>query len=198
MLKKLLEKNTLRIISLASAGFLYALPAQAVEMKGVVGFGFDLGGEKVATATYTDGTTVDVNANQGLTINGGVVLVTGDFETQATVGYKFGGPQAKNGSITWDTVPVELMEFYRTGSIRMGLGFSYQNSPKLVIDIPGTSSTTKYDNALGTVVQVGWAPAGSIYSIDLRYTAIKYKQNSPASTVEKNGNVAGIYMSLYF
>lgn len=199
-MKQVAVEKYLFVAALLLVGVSITNPAQAVEFKGVVGIGFDVGGDKLATATYTDGKTVDVNANQGLTINGGIVMVTGDFETQATLGYKFGGPHAKNGSITWDTVPVELMEFYRASNIRFGLGLSYQNNPKLVIDVPGspTNGTYNFDSAVGTIAQIGWAPAGSIYSIDLRYTAIKYKQNSPASGVEKNGNVVGLYASLYF
>lgn len=190
-------------ILLVSATFLLgamaAITAQAAEFKGVVGIGMDFGGDKLYTATYTDGTTVDVNANQGFAIHGGVVMVIDEvYETQATVGYKFGGPTAKNGSITWDTVPVELMQFLRASNVRMGLGFSYHNSPKLVIDIPGTSTTVNFNNALGTIAQIGWAPKDMPFSIDLRYTAIKYKQSNVANAQDISGNVVGLYAGFYF
>lgn len=181
-----------------SATALSAVTVQAATFRGVVGLGFDLGGDTLVTAVYTDGSTTDVKANQGLVLNGGVVMVTGSFETQATVGYKFGGPTAKNGSITFDVVPVELMEFYRTSNLRMGAGFTYHNSPKLVIDIPGTSATYKFDNALGAVAQIGWAPEKSSFSIDLRYTVIKYKQSNIANPVDISGNAVGLYLGYYF
>lgn len=179
-------------------GVLGAVTAQAATFRGVVGFGFDLGGDTLVTAVYTDGSTARVKANQGMVLNGGVVMVTGSFETQATVGYKFGGPTAKNGSITFDVVPVELMGFYRTSNLRMGAGFTYHNSPKLVIDIPRTNATYKFDNALGTVVQIGWVPEKSPVSIDLRYTAIKYKQSNIANPADISGNAVGLYMGYYF
>lgn len=149
---------------------LIAATAQAAEFRGVVGFGMDFGGDVLLSGTYTDGSTWEVKANQGLVLNGGVVMVTGAFETQATVGYKFGGPQAKNGSVTFDEMPLELMEFYRTSNIRSGLGISYLGNPKLVVDIPGSikNGTYKFDNAIAYVAQIGWAPEKSPFSIDLR------------------------------
>lgn len=187
----------LYIIAILLMGSLYGVAVQAVEFKGVVGFGLDFGGDVLLSGSYADGSTWDVKANQGIALNGGVVLVTGAFETQLTVGYKFGGPQAKNGSVTFDVVPVELMEFYRTSNLRMGLGITYLSTPKLVVDIPGTSTTYKFDNAVGTVVQIGWAPEKAPYSIDLRYTMAKLKQ-SVANAKDINANVAGIYMSYFF
>ena len=187
-------KNLLLTLSL----YLVAASAHAVEFKGVVGFGMDFGGDVLRSGTFSDGSTWEAKANQGLVLNGGVVMITGAFETQATVGYKFGGPQAKNGSITFDEMPLELMEFYRTSIFRMGLGIAYLNSPKLVVDIPTESSTTKFDNALAYVAQIGWAPEKSPFSIDLRYTIAKFKASGVANAKDINGNVVGLYMSYFF
>jgi hypothetical protein len=172
--------------------------ANAAELKGVVGIGMDFGGDVLLSGSYTDGSTWEARANQGLLLNAGIVVVTGEFETQATVGYKFGGPSAKNGSVTFDVIPVELMEFYRTGNIRAGLGISYHNSPKLVVDVPGYvgNGTYNFDNALGYVAQVGWAPSASPFSVDLRYTAVNFKPQGGGTDVK--ASVVGLYASLYF
>jgi hypothetical protein len=184
-------------------GSMSAVSAQAVEFKGVVGFGMDFGGDVLDSGMYTDGTTWDVRANKGLALNIGMVMVTGSFETQATVGYKFGGPEAKNGSVTFDVVPVELMEFYRTSNIRMGLGMVYHSSPELVKNAPiGSGSlangTYKFDNAVGSVVQIGWAPEKLPFSIDLRHTTVNFKQSGVTNAKSINGNVTGLYMSFFF
>ncbi|MFA6902260.1 MAG: hypothetical protein WC236_04160 [Gallionellaceae bacterium] len=176
--------------------------AQAVEFKGVVGLGYDAGGDTLATVTFTDGSTSEVKANAGLLFNGGVVIVTGDFETQATVGYKFdSSKKATNVNVTFDVLPVELMEFYRTDNLRMGLGLSYHSSPTLKIDFPGNAAhgTYKFKDAIGYVAQIGWSPRTGSYSIDLRYTAIKYLPNyaNPAKA-EYNGNSVGLGASFYF
>jgi len=194
------KQFTLKRLLGASMLSLIVSTAQAVEIKGVAGLGFDLGGETLVSGSYTDGTTYSVKANQGFVLNGGVVIVTGAFETQTTVGYKFSGPQASNGSITLSTVPIELMEFYRTNNLRMGLGIVYQNTPKLVINVPGSAAngTYNFDSALGTVAQIGWAPEKLPISIDLRYTAIKYKQSTIANPKNVSGNSVGMSMSFFF
>ena len=190
--------NIAKTMLVATALSFTALAAQAAEYKGIVGIGLDFGGDVLKSGLYTNGSTWEVKANQGLTFNGGMVMVNGVHETQATIGYKFGGPQAKNGSVTWDTIPVELIQFYRTGIVRAGLGFVYQINPKLVVDIPGTSQTINYDNSLGLVAQVGWAPADMPISIDLRLTAIKYKEKNVSGAKDISGGALGIYSSYYF
>lgn len=200
MLKQRVIKKIWILASLLSASMLYAVTAHAAEFKGVIGFGFDFGGDVLLSGTYTSGSTWEVRANQGMVLNGGVVMVTGAFETQATIGYKFGGPQASNGSVTFDEIPVELMEFYRTGNMRMGLGLSYQSSPKLVVDIPGSglNGTYKFDNSIGAIAQIGWAPEKSPFSFDLRYTMASFKASGVANAKDINGNVVGLYMSYFF
>lgn len=191
----------LMVAAMLSITALNAATAQAVELKGVVGLGFDFGGDTLLSGSYTDGSTWEVKANQGLIFNGGMVIVTGNFETQATVGYKFGGPTAKNGSITFDVVPVELIEFYRTGNVRMGLGLSYHSSPKLKVDVSGSAlnGDYKFKDAMGYVAQIGWAPAKASYSVDLRYTTVKFVPGyaNPAKS-EYSGSVAGLYASFFF
>lgn len=189
------------VAAMLSIAALSTVTAQAVEFRGVVGVGFDLGGDTLMSGTYSDGSSWEVRANQGLIFNGGMVMVTGNFETQATVGYKFGGPTAKNGSITFDVVPVELIEFYRAGNVRMGLGLSYHSSPKLKVDVSGSgvNGDYKFKDAMGYVAQIGWAPAKSSYSVDLRYTTVKFVPGyaNPVKS-EYSGSVAGLYASFYF
>jgi len=177
---------------------LAAVTTQAAEFRGVAGIALDLGGDKLVTATFADGSTSDVRANQGLVFNAGVVMVNNSYETQAAAGYKFGGPGRSNGSIIWDTIPVELIQFLRAGNARIGLGFNYQINPKLVVDIPGTSQTYNFDNALGGIAQIGWAPAKMPFSVDLRYTSIKYKQSNVSNAREIGGNAFGLYAGYFF
>ncbi len=189
-----------RNVVVASLLSLFATAAHAVEFKGVVGVSVDFGGETLMSGTYTDGSSWSVKANGGVALYGGVVAVTGDFETQATLGYKFGGPQAQNGSVTFDTIPFELMEFYRADSIRAGLGLAYQMSPKLSVSIPGSllNGTYNFNNALGTIVQIGWAPRKAPFSIDVRYTAISYKLANVANPRSISGNSVGLNLSAFF
>jgi len=200
-MKQIFILKYLVVAAMLLIGTLGAVTAQAVEFKGVVGIGFDFGGDTLMSGSYTDGSTWEVKANQGLIFNGGMVMVTGDFETQATVGYKFGGPTAKNGSITFDVVPVELIEFYRTGNVRMGLGLSYHSSPKMKVDVSGSTlnGDYKFKDAMGYVAQIGCAPAKSSYSVDFRYTMVKFvPSNFVGAKSDFSGSVAGLYASFYF
>lgn len=178
---------------------LLCISAEAYEFKGVASIGWDLwGGDIVATGTGTACANPDVKANNGVVISAGGVLINGAYETQATVGYKHASPVGESGSIVWDTIPLELLQLYRTGNLRMGLGITYHVNSKLIADVPGSSFSKYYNNALGGIVQLGWAPAAQAYSIDLRYTAIQYQQQDAPSIPNTSGNVLGIYASYYF
>lgn len=191
--KFLLALATLAMIALIST------TSQAGEFKGVVGIGWDmLGGDTVVTGTCTACGTPEQKANNGLAFNVGGVIINDAYETQATIGYKYGSPVGENGTISWEAIPLEIIQFYRTSNLRIGLGFIYQINPRLVVDVPGLNYANYYDNAFGTLVQLGWAPVGEPYTIELRYSPVTYKQNNSAYPQEVNGSVFGIFSNYYF
>lgn len=191
--KFLLTLATLALIVLGST------TSQAGEFKGVVGIGWDmLGGDTVVTGTCTACGTPEQKANNGLAFNVGGVMINDSYETQATIGYKYGSPVGENGTITWQAIPVEIIQFYRTSNMRIGLGFIYQINPRLVVDVPGLNYANYYDNAFGTLVQIGWAPVGEPYTIELRYSPMTYRQNNSPYPQQVNGSVFGIFSSYYF
>lgn len=198
MMTKLLTRKSLLLVSMLSLCSLSYVTAQAAEFKGILAIGGDFGGDTVGTVVYKDGSTTEATVNNGLALNVGAVRIDGPLETQATVGYKFGGPNAKDGSITWNAIPVELIEFYRVSAVRMGLGFSYNINPRLEINVLGTRQTYNFDNALGIVAQIDWEPAKQSYNIALRYTVIQYKQSGVSNAQEIGGNMVGIYVNYYF
>jgi hypothetical protein len=173
--------------------------SHAAELRGVVGIGWDmLGGDTVVTGTCTACGTPEQKANNGLAINVGGVMINDAYETQATIGYKYGSPVGENGTITWEAIPIEIIQFYRASNMRIGLGFVYQINPRLVVDVPGLNYENNYDNAFGTLVQMGWAPVGEPYTIELRYSPVAYKQNNSAYPQEANGSVFGVFSNYYF
>ena len=199
-------------------GTLCGVVVHAAEFKGMAGFGYDFGGETLVSATNSEGRTAKLNANEGQVWYGGLLMVTDEFETQATIGYKSGRLDAttgslsisatpiylngKNGYVAFTAIPVELLEFYRVGNIRLGLGFSYIINPTVVIDTTpntsGTNGTYKFDNTVATLAQIGWVPDSGYFSIDLRITSVKYKQNSPATSRDFSGGSAGVYFNVFF
>lgn len=174
---------------------------ESPETEWVVGLGIDLGGEVLGTVVYTDGTSAPVKANNGVFVNVGAILANGKnspFSTQMTVGYKYGGPKGLGGDVTWSAIPLEVIEYYRASSLRMGLGLAYHLRPQLSVNLPASSSTDKYNNAIGFIAQIGWAPAKEHYSVDLRYTSIKFQSSDVPDAPTVDGSVAGLYTSYRF
>lgn len=165
----------------------------------VIGLGYDFGGEELGKLTYADGSSASIKANNGIAINAGAILANGNtaFSTQITLGYKYGGQRGTNGDVTWSAIPLDVIEYFRLKNLRMGLGLSYQISPQLNVNLP-SGYTDKYNNAFGLIAQFGWAPIGAHYSIDLRYTSIRYQLSEVPDAAMVDGSVAGLYTSLRF
>lgn len=167
----------------------------------VLGVGADFGGGVLGQVTYSDGSTTTVNANKGLAFFAGANVQNGSdspFSTMITLGYKTGGPQGIGGEVKWSAVPIEVIEFYNTNPLRIGLGLSYQLNPQLSVNVSGSSFVDKYNNAIGFIVQAGWAPAKQPISLDLRYTVIKFQSDTVQGPTSVDGNVIGIYSGFRF
>jgi hypothetical protein len=191
-------KNGLKLVILA-AGLVGSIQAQALEGKWVANFGIEPGGDRLITVDTSNGTK-STRANQGLAMNIGGVFPNNPektLETMVTIGFKFGGTLASNGEALWTSVPLELVQFYRADSFRVGLGGMYQLNNQVKIDLPnGPSGTVKFDDAFGMIVQAGWAPMNANYSLDLRYSSIKYVL--PGFSGKADGSTVGIFGSVRF
>lgn len=165
----------------------------------VIGLGYDFGGEELGKLYFADGSSASVRANNGMAINAGTILANGNtpFSTQITLGYKYGGQRGSNGDVTWSAIPLDVIEYYRLSNLRMGLGLSYQMNPQLNVNLP-SGYIDKYNNAFGLIAQFGWAPIGAHYSIDLRYTSIKFQLSDVPGAPMVDGSVAGLYTSIRF
>ena len=177
------------------------LAKESLPVEWIIGLGMDFGGEELGKLYYTDGSSASVKANNGIAINAGAILANGKnspFSTQITLGYKFGGPRGEGGDVTWSAIPLEVIEYYRATNLRMGLGISYQIRPQLSVSLPTSNYTDTYNNATGFIAQFGWAPVTEHYSIDLRYTSIKFQLSGVQDAPMVNGSVVGLYTSYRF
>jgi hypothetical protein len=172
---------------------------QAVQW--MIGIGFDFGGDELGSVTYSDGSTASVKANNGIVVNIGTLISNGKdsaFSTQVSVGYKSGGPRLWNRDVNWSAIPIEIVEQYNSRNMRIGAGISYQLNPQLKVNVPTANFTTQYDNAIGLIAQIGWMPSKEHYSIDMRYTAIKFQVSGAPGTPLIDGNVGGLYLNYYY
>jgi hypothetical protein len=174
-----------------------ALPAaaHAADLRGVFVGGFDTGGDKLLTVTFTDGTTDSIRANQGLYLGGGISVLndTKDIEFQTTLAIKYDGVSASNGDATFTRIPLDALVFYRWERVRVGAGLTYVMSPKVKTSgIPPVDLNVTLDNAVGGLLQVDYL-LGRV-AIGLRYTALDYKFQG--NTIKASG--AGLTFSFTF
>jgi outer membrane protein W len=196
------------VLAMSLAG---AAQAQAGDVKWDLGLGYDVGGDRLGTVSV-NGSDTNVNTNKGVAFTIGAAMVNDEakqFETSATIGYKTGGPKADNGTVSFSSIPLTIMQYYRPNDMRLGVGLNYNISPEYKQSIDGRTDNggISFDDTLGLVAQIGWAPPAQKFSIDLRYTSIKYKAsaakfgnvNYNVSNVDKfDGSSVGFYTSIRF
>ncbi len=180
-----------------------ASTAHAVDFMGMVGVGKDDGGERIYSGSYTTGVSWDVQTNTGFLFRIGGAVNMGILQTQFAAGYKKNGANATNGYAYFDTYPLELFEYIRIGSLRLGAGAIYHVNTKLKISGPGYTGpdTYEFDNAMGSAAEIGWIISDEkdfMASLDLRATKARFKQKDVANAYEYNGDVVGLNISVYF
>lgn len=158
--------------------------------------GLDFGGEKMVTMQYENGNKNDIRAGELAYLNTGVIIPNGtsDFETQFTIGWKFDSSNADNGDVSFYRYPIEIMQFYKPGRLRLGGGITYHLNPSLNGSGVASYIGADFDNALGFVLQ-GDISFGQYYT-GLKYTAIEYEVEGYEGKV--NGDSGGIVLGLRF
>ena len=152
------------------------LVSQAADVRPVFKAGFDFGGDKLATATFTSGSTESIKANELLYLGGGISILADskDIETEVTIGWKFDRINASNGDIKFNRYPLEGLVFYRFPKFRLGGGLTYHLSPKLSGSGVASNINGKFDDSLGFVLQADYLITQKL-SVGGRYTSLKYK-----------------------
>lgn len=158
----------------------YAVPAAqpaAASVSAAPHFGFsveaayEVGGADLATVYFTDGSTQNIRAGQGVTFGvGGNYRPSklSPWDISLMAGYKFDNAGGSNGSIKLERFPVELIGSYQwQNGIRLGAGPVYHTDIKFSGD--GFLPDAKLKDAFGGQIQAGWK------WIALSYTSIRYK-----------------------
>lgn len=180
-------------------GVLASGQAQAFDVKGVVGFGYDRGGDKVATASFVGGGTESIRANAGMHFFGGLLLgqnKPGGVSLQTTIGIKYDSIDASNGDLSWTAYPLEALVFYNTQYVRVGLGVSYHLNPELDGDGVAGNVSARFDDSAGFVAQVEYRATSVPFTVGLRYTDIDYSHPLLRNAVDGSG--IGLTMSYAF
>ncbi len=124
------------------------------------------GGDTLATLYFTDGSSQDIDAGNGVTFSVGMLQhLSRDYGIKYAIGWKGSWSAANNLDVQKSSIPIDIVPYYRSGQHRFGAGLAYHVSPELYIETLGTS---EFDNASGYIVEYGYA------GFTLAYTGIDY------------------------
>jgi hypothetical protein len=188
-----MKLQTHALFVLISAILLLGMAAsQASELRQIYVVGLDYGGDSLQVVNNSTGEKTHTDVNSGGYFAYGGMAAIGDFEAQATIGYKVSG--LFYDAPIWKAYPVDLMLLYRFSYFRVGLGLTKHYAARLESQI-NANPFTYYEDSTGEIAQIGWK-SGDHFSIDLRFTTIKFKEKNVINAPELNGNVIGLYMGL--
>jgi hypothetical protein len=156
---------------LACASMLQASSAMA-ELGWVLEADLEFGGDTVATVFFTDGSSQDTEAGQGLAVAVGAHYRFPDsnWDARATLGYKYVTTQASDVDIYLRRVPMEFIVNYMfDGGTWLGLGLSRHTGTRY--HGGGVIPDIEFEDATGTVFEFGYHWLGlSLTRMD--YTAV--------------------------
>lgn len=175
--------------------------ASSSPVEGVIGIGYDFGGDTLGTAFYTDGSTQKIKSHEGLSIYGGAdMYFGGSFKARGTVGYKFTTTSASNGEVSFSRVPFDLVIFNNLGPHSFGIGGTYHTAVEFECVVPGScNGIASFDDSFGLVFQYEYAfDFGNNTQVVLgaKYTNIEYTAKATGETVDSGG--AGVTLGFLF
>ncbi len=141
---------------------------------------FEIAGEHglndLYTLSYTqNGSTQTskwtIQANTGLGISGGVSvlpLAQGRLRTRATAGFKFTAQSFSNAEVVYYAFPLEVIETFEQGPIRLGAGMYALLGPTLSGSGTASGLSTSFDSTLGLTARAEWVFNRRV-GIGLRY-----------------------------
>jgi|GEM_PF-4486488 len=134
--------------------------------------GIGAGGDKLATVTFTDGSTQSLYAGNGLFADFGVQhnFAASDWSLKATFGFNVDAVAAKNANTSFTRAPLDVLAIYSHGNNHFGFGLTEHLSPKL--DLDGYGPNADFNNATGYILQYQY------WLFGIRYTNIKYTVSS--------------------
>lgn len=195
-----------RYAFLTASIFLLPGGAFAADFQKVVSLGYDGGNDDLIRVTFVDGDTTAVKANQGLGLMLGSLFYgkNPDWQMQITAGIKYRSVDSSNGGVRFTAFPIELIGFYNTDMVRLGLGATYHINPAVKTSGAVGGNDVELDSTLGYIVQLGFRTGRQGgFSVDFRYTAIEFSGETTRGgftqpLTDVSGDSAGIYVSTIF
>lgn len=197
--------------TLALIGMAATAHAQSSGWRFVGGLGLGGGGETITSGTITNVSNnsvvpFEIRPGAGPQLRMGAEFPLGSaLALQATVGHSAVAPMGFNGSLTFTTIPLEVVALVPLGEqLRLGLGLR-----KAYAELTGSGVAANspalgvYDTSLGGVAEVQYlfasGPGGSLkqqsqFGLSVRYVAETYQRNGYSF----NGNHYELGVVLYY
>lgn len=160
-------------------------PAVALVLEGAL----EMGGSRVATTTFTDGSTQTMQAGQGGTFAVGAEVrpsAGSPLVVRGTVGWKFVTTAASNTSIGLTRVPLELVASWSIdNNWRVGAG--YVRHTAIEFDAGGFGPDVSFDDANGATIEVGWR------KLSITYTAMEYTDEYATRYNASSGGISFVW-----
>ena len=178
----------------------------------LVGIAITGGGDKLASAEFTDGGSRSITAGGLVQLYGGVEYhEKGEpWGIQTTLGYHFDNTSAENGSQRFDRFPLELIALYNVApQFRLGVGARYAMAAKLhtsgagEIDNGNGGGDFNFKSQVGAILMGEWLITPSM-GVQLRYVNEKYKawvytpEDDQVHRHTYDGSHGGIGFNYYF
>ncbi|ADZ89678.1 hypothetical protein GV054_01960 [Marinomonas mediterranea] len=145
--------------------------------------GYASGGDKLATATFMDGSTESLYAGSGFTIGAFLtapISAESDIDWKLAINYLNDSIDAANGEISFSRFPIDALVIKNFEKFKLGGGITYHLNPTLDLDTPSYNEKTDADNALGFILEGSYMLTRDV-DLGLRYTNIEYDfKNAPA------------------
>jgi hypothetical protein len=193
-----MKKTTLTLALMAAISTAHAqtpVTPTANLAHGFVGIGFTAGGDELATATYTNGDSVDIKAGAGAVFTVGLdYRIAPEFSVQGSVNFHVDDQTASNGSMRFKRFPVEVIGFYHPNSQwKVGGGVRYVNSAKLSGSGAASIPDVSFKNTASAIFETEYLFAPNA-GVKVRYVKeeLELKQGG-AKVKASHVGISGVY-----
>jgi hypothetical protein len=198
-------------LALALTGSCALANAEGSNWRLFAGFGFVNGGESISSGNITNTTTGNQTPYDVKTASGPQFRLGADYRIasrltlQGSIGYSANDPMGYNGSLTFTTIPVELLGFVNlTDALRIGGGVRKTSAEMTATGVAANwPEVGMYSSNTGAVVEAQYLfpiSAGqpgnqtSQFGVSLRYVAESFSHNA----ISYKGDHVEVGVALYY
>lgn len=171
------------------------------KMRWFITGGYSVGGDTLASGTYTSGQTFSIKAGEGFLLSGGLSFpVANRVDLQASVGFHSTSTNATNGKIEFTRMPLELLALYDLQNRwRIGGGIRSATNPKLSTSgVAGVLGSYEFTPSLGTVIEAQYffdnpRSSKTQLGVNIRFVSESFEEKVSKTKVNGNGFGAGLF-----